>query len=187
MSSSQTTARLARPPNEARTVIVALTASAFAEHRERFLACGCDEFLGKPFRAEELFAILEHPAGLRLIRTGAAPPSNAALSAEEVAVRLAARPAAWRADLRAAVALGDFGRITTLVDRCEEQDAALGQVLAQWAYDYDLEAFSRALLGSERPPPASGEGANEPGPGPAGTRPAPWQPPGAELTCRREP
>ena len=178
MSSSQTTARLARPPDEARTVIVALTASAFAEHRERFLACGCDEFLGKPFRAEELFAILEHPAGLRLIRTGAAPPSSAALSAEEVAVRLAARPAAWRADLRAAVALGDFGRITTLVDRCDEQDAALGQVLAQWAYDYDLEAFSRALSGPERPRPASGEGAPAPGPGAAGTGPRPGSPQG---------
>ena len=178
MSSSQTTARLARPPDEARTVIVALTASAFAEHRERFMACGCDEFLGKPFRAETLFAILEHQAGLRLIRAESAPPSSVPLSPAEVAVRLAARPAAWRADLRAAVALGDFDRITTLVDGCEEHDAALRHLLAQWAYDYDLEAFSRALSGPERPPPASGEGAPEPGPGAAGTSPRPGDPQG---------
>lgn len=178
MSSSQTTARLARPPNEARTVIVALTASAFAECRERFLACGCDEFLGKPFRAEALFAILEQQAGLRLIRAGAAPPSSATLSTEEVAVRLVARPEAWLADLRTAVALGDFGRITTLVDRCYEQDAALRHLLAQWAYEYDLEAFSRALSGPERPPPARGAGAPEPGPGAAGTGPRPRGPQG---------
>jgi signal transduction histidine kinase/ActR/RegA family two-component response regulator len=40
----------------ARTPIVALSASAMADERERCLAAGMDDFLAKPFRAEELQA-----------------------------------------------------------------------------------------------------------------------------------
>jgi signal transduction histidine kinase/DNA-binding response OmpR family regulator len=37
------------------TKIIALTASAFAEQRQEILAIGCDDFISKPFRREELF------------------------------------------------------------------------------------------------------------------------------------
>ncbi len=43
-----------------RLPIVALTAHALAEERERCLASGMDDFLAKPFRAEELLTLLEH-------------------------------------------------------------------------------------------------------------------------------
>ena len=37
------------------TVIIALTATAFTEDRQKILACGCDDMVSKPFRTEELF------------------------------------------------------------------------------------------------------------------------------------
>ncbi|HEY9850259.1 MAG TPA: response regulator [Leptolyngbyaceae cyanobacterium] len=37
-----------------RTVIIALTASAFEEQKKEFLAVGCDDFIRKPFQAESL-------------------------------------------------------------------------------------------------------------------------------------
>jgi two-component system sensor histidine kinase/response regulator len=119
----QIKARMAARPETVRSVVVAFSASAFNGNRDHFLACGCDEFTGKPFRAEELFAILERRAGLRFTRAGAVPTADAPLSLDEVAARLASCPAAWRADLRSAVALGDFERITNLLapprrDRC---------------------------------------------------------------------
>ena len=43
-----------KPP----TVIIALTASAFEEKRGEILAAGCDEFVRKPFREEEIFAMM---------------------------------------------------------------------------------------------------------------------------------
>ncbi|HWZ45288.1 MAG TPA: ATP-binding protein [Candidatus Saccharimonadales bacterium] len=49
-----------------RTFIVAVSASAMAGDRERFLAAGMDGYLGKPFRAEDLFETL---------RNGTAPPA----------------------------------------------------------------------------------------------------------------
>ena len=76
----QIKARMAARPDAVRTLIVALTASAFDEDRDHFLACGCDEFARKPFQAEELFAILERRAGLRFVRAGEAPTAAVSLS-----------------------------------------------------------------------------------------------------------
>lgn len=60
----------------------------------------------------------------------------------DLAARLALLPDDWRAELRAAVALGDFGRITAALAALRTRDAGLHQVMARWAYDYDLEAFT---------------------------------------------
>ena len=137
--------RMAARPAAVRSVVIALTASAFNDHRDQFLACGCDDFAAKPFRAEELFAILERLVGLRFIRDGEARSADDALSADTLAVRLSACSGQWRAELRGAVALGDFGRITTLIEQLDARDAALRTVLSRWAYRYDLDAFSQLL------------------------------------------
>lgn len=48
-------------PGEIRTKILALTASAFAEEREEMITAGCDDFISKPFKAQEIFArIAQH-------------------------------------------------------------------------------------------------------------------------------
>jgi two-component system, sensor histidine kinase and response regulator len=165
----QIKARMAARPETVRSVVVALSASAFNEHRDHFLACGCDAFTGKPFRAEELFAILERRAGLRFRRAGAVPTADVPLSPDELGARLSTCPAAWRADLRSAVALGDFDRITALVAQLGETDAALHGVLAPLAYNYDLEAFTALFspveAGALPPPQPSPDHHDAEGPG----------------------
>ncbi|MGE5656703.1 MAG: response regulator [Actinomycetota bacterium] len=49
------------------TVIIALTASAFEEKRSDILAAGCDEFVRKPFKEEELFAMMARYLGVRYL------------------------------------------------------------------------------------------------------------------------
>ena len=46
------------------TKIIALTASAFEEEKEAILAAGCDDFMRKPFRADELFFMMAKHLGL---------------------------------------------------------------------------------------------------------------------------
>jgi signal transduction histidine kinase/DNA-binding response OmpR family regulator len=47
------------------TKIIAVTASAFDDEREKVLASGCDEFLRKPYRETEIFDILNRHLGIR--------------------------------------------------------------------------------------------------------------------------
>ncbi|NER78207.1 MAG: response regulator [Leptolyngbya sp. SIO1D8] len=42
------------------TVVIAITASAFEEERQAILQAGCDDFIGKPFRREELLERVVH-------------------------------------------------------------------------------------------------------------------------------
>lgn len=80
-------------------------------------------------------------------RAGDAPTGPPAPPDADLAARLAACPPAWRADLRAAVALGDFERINALLDQIRDLDSALFGMLAKSAFAYDLEAFT--LLDSQ--------------------------------------
>lgn len=140
-------ARMLERPDAVRTVIVALTASAFDDKRDHFLANGCDEFAHKPFVAAELFDILERLAGLRLRRAihPSSDETTRRLSIEEVSSRLAACPADWRAGLQVALEMGDFADITRRLRQIQGRDPALDKALASWAYNYDLEAFAHAL------------------------------------------
>ena len=73
------------------------------------------------------------------------------MSPAEAAACLSACLAEWRTELQGAVELGDFGRITTLLERLHEADPALAETLAAWAYNYDLDAFVQALAGQAQP------------------------------------
>jgi len=50
-----------------RTVIIAITASAFEEERAVALSMGCDAFLRKPFREPDLFKLMQRCLGLRFV------------------------------------------------------------------------------------------------------------------------
>lgn len=50
-----------------KTVIIALTAHVFEEERQEILNVGCDDFIGKPYRQEELFAAMEKHLGIEFI------------------------------------------------------------------------------------------------------------------------
>jgi two-component system sensor histidine kinase/response regulator len=142
----QIKARMAARPDAARTLDRGLTASAFNGNRDHFLACGCDEFAGKPFRAEELFAILERRAGLRFLRArGRWPTADApcqVTSARRPPGRLPRGLARRRCG--AAVAWGISNGSPTCWPVGRPMPPCMPP-LGQLAYNYDLEAFARVL------------------------------------------
>jgi two-component system, sensor histidine kinase and response regulator len=71
------------------------------------------------------------------------------LSLQTLAIHLAACPAGWRTDLGAAVVLGDFIRITTLLETLKDTHRALYAALSAWAYNYDQDAFVALLNAHE--------------------------------------
>jgi signal transduction histidine kinase/DNA-binding NarL/FixJ family response regulator len=132
-----------RSEKPGRPVIVALTASAFKEDREAVLAVGCDDFLRRPFREAEIFAMLQKHLAVDLIyesdagadkETNGARPGSAAWRAA-----IAQLPAAAIYDLRAAIELSDLERMEQLVDDIGREQSALAAALKQLmdTFQYD--------------------------------------------------
>jgi PAS domain S-box-containing protein len=61
----EATRRIKAMPGGKETIIVALTAGAFQEQRNEVLQAGCDDFLRKPFREEEIFETMARHLGVR--------------------------------------------------------------------------------------------------------------------------
>ena len=76
MDGHEATRRIRERERFASLPIVALTAHAFAEERERCEASGMDDFLAKPMKPAELFDILKRwgPDGARTARSTREPP-----------------------------------------------------------------------------------------------------------------
>ena len=102
------TARIRALPGRGHTRILAVTAHALAEERQRCLDAGMDGHIAKPFRPHELFAALEaepHPAQAAPgngTKSNGAGSAAAATSSPETVVEPALDIEAFRATLREA-------------------------------------------------------------------------------------
>lgn len=67
MDGYEATKRIKANPLSQNIVIIALTASAFEEDRQEILQVGCDDFVRKPFQAEELLVKMEKHLGVRYL------------------------------------------------------------------------------------------------------------------------
>jgi signal transduction histidine kinase/DNA-binding response OmpR family regulator len=154
MDGHEATQRIKATPEGRTTVIVALTATVFEEDRERVILEGCDDFVRKPFRKDEIYDTLARHLGVSFLYeeepaapAEAAGPRRYVLSAEA----LAALPSAWLADLRGATIKADLNLILALVERMRERAVAdplapgaesavaLADTLADLAQNYEYK------------------------------------------------
>jgi len=145
MDGYEATRRIKATPQGQATIIVALTASAFDEDRERVLAEGCDDFVRKPFREDEIFDTLTRHLGLRFVYEepalpATARPADAALQTDALTpAAQAALPAGWVAELRQATIKADLNLILALIGHVQEQNPALADALAGLARDFEYK------------------------------------------------
>ena len=133
--------RQIRGSGGAATKIIALTASAFEENRQQVLDAGCDDFVRKPFRAEELFAkMAEHLGAVyRYDEEEVAERAPAEVSAED----LGNLPAAWRQALAHAARLGDEEALLALIEEIAPEHADLALSLRELASNFGFEEIIR--------------------------------------------
>jgi PAS domain S-box-containing protein len=144
-----------RSAGDTSTVIVAISASAFDQDRERVLAEGCDDFVRKPFRAEELYEMLSKHLGVRFVYEDVAPlvasigPSDGEPTVRAPALSdLSGLPAALVTELRKATILADTRRLLSAIDQVSRLDPALAEDLRSRARRFDYRSILAMIDGA---------------------------------------
>jgi CheY-like chemotaxis protein len=143
MSGREATRCIKAEPEGQNTIIIALTASTFAQEEEQMRAEGCDGFVRKPFREQELFDLLQQHLRVQFVYDGA--PQDASETPTAAAVR--ALPVQLRDELRSALTGLDAEQVEQLIAQAGEHDAALAEALAGMARRYDYQQMLD-LIGS---------------------------------------
>ncbi len=114
------------------TVIIALTASAFEEQRQAISSAGCDDFVRKPFREENLLAKISKYLGVRYIYeekdevgTSKGKQQNPSLSFILDPSSLEVMPTDWVEQLHYAAAQGSDLLLYHLIEQIAEENAPL--------------------------------------------------------------
>jgi CheY-like chemotaxis protein len=133
----------------ANTKIIALTAHALEEERRAVMAAGCDDFVRKPFREQEIFDALVRHLRMKFIFANAPRPESTP-QAPGLTLRqeqLEALPAELLRELRQAVIELDTVRTHAIIEQVTERDASLGQVLKTLAAQLGYRKLLKLLDG----------------------------------------
>lgn len=150
MDGFEATRRIKADPQGRTTLIIALTASALDEDRAVILAEGCDDYIRKPFRQEDLLNALAYHLGVKYLYAPCpeAVPITSGLeermegsSQGEMVVSLSKLPPELLAELHRLLLLGYWEAVQESLDQIKPMDLALYTALAYLASRYDQDGL----------------------------------------------
>ncbi len=128
------------------TIIIALTASAFEEERQRTLSIGCDDFIRKPFTQEVLLEKLSEHLGVKYtsqIQTTNTPvvdqPTQMFTSVAELLSHLSQMSPEWLQQIHYAAASCSDDLILQLLKEIPSDKSQIFQVFRDLANNYQFE------------------------------------------------
>ncbi|MDV2991792.1 MAG: Sensor histidine kinase RcsC [Chroococcidiopsis sp. SAG 2025] len=124
------------------TIIIALTASTLEEEKAVVLSAGCDDFMRKPFRAEELFEKMAQHIGVRYTYKEEEEKQDVAIEVSSCVLNpssLQIMPHHWLEHLQQAAAQLDGETIAQLVAQIPETHAPLATALLEQANNFDFD------------------------------------------------
>jgi signal transduction histidine kinase/ligand-binding sensor domain-containing protein/CheY-like chemotaxis protein len=153
MDGYEATRRIKATEKGESTVIVALTASALEEDRVVILAEGCDAYIRKPFREDEIFGALATHLGVRFLfeeleAGGRSDPEKILDDNGRLYKSLGKLSDDFLERLQRATLLGDVSTIEDLVYQIRDHDLELAELLAELASSFRHEEILRLIRGT---------------------------------------
>jgi signal transduction histidine kinase len=134
-----------------KTVIIALTASAFVEKRGEILGAGCDDFVRKPFTEDKIFETIRRYLGVRYIYEDLPQSATASRKFNSVSEKsdsfflqkMATMPSSWVVDLEQAAKNLNEELVSQLIEQIPQNQVLLAEALRDLLQDFRLDVILR--------------------------------------------
>ncbi|SPF55938.1 Signal transduction histidine kinase (fragment) [Candidatus Desulfosporosinus infrequens] len=127
-----------------KTKVVALTAHALNEEKEMILAAGCDDFVRKPYREDDIFEVMEKELGLKYVYLEDQKKEELAVTVSKLTFeQLKILPDEILVELYKATLSLDTYRVAVLIDQIVRIDASIGLTMKIFCETLD---YSRLLF-----------------------------------------
>lgn len=131
--------------NGKNTIIIALTASAFEEQREKVINAGCDDFICKPFPEQVIFDKLTEHLGVKFIyekKLNDISPKSVEQATKSFSFQdLSSLSAEFIAELNQAAIAVDAEKIENLIAHLPDSHQDIAQAIKQMLTNYDFDTI----------------------------------------------
>jgi urea ABC transporter urea binding protein len=142
MDGLEATRRIKAMEQGKETVIVALTASVLTEQQNEVMAAGSDDFVRKPFRADELFDCMAKHLGARYVYANEGVAQLETLPKLEIeSEALASLPEELLSELKKAVISLDIDYVSEVVTRIDAINPTLASALKQLIDEFNISSL----------------------------------------------
>jgi len=149
----ETTRRIKAAPYGKDIIIIALTASAFEEDRQKILECGFDYFVIKPFRENEIFEMLRKHLGVQYVYDDEilveGKDQKLTVGPELTLARFNVLSGQLREKFKKAVDATDFDASMNLVNRIRKEDMSLAEAIEALIHSYQFEVLQKLCVDEE--------------------------------------
>ena len=133
MDGYEATQRIKATTKGQATAIIALTASVFEEERAIVISTGCDDFMRKPFRENDIFKMMQQHLGMRYLYEESAPSKSAQPTETDfnplTAQAMATLPENLTEQLKQAILTANLDLMANLVVQIRAQNATLADAI----------------------------------------------------------
>ena len=146
MDGYEATKRIKATTKGQATAVIALTASMLEEERAVTLSAGCDDFLRKPFREQEIFDLLSRHLGARFVYEEEQPvAATPSANMVDLPTAFAQMPPELLNQLRHAADLCDITLLDQIIGKMRRYQPAAADALLEWANNFEYEKILGAL------------------------------------------
>jgi signal transduction histidine kinase/CheY-like chemotaxis protein len=143
MDGMEATKTIRQLPDGQDVKIVAVTASAFMEQRQEMLQAGMNDFIRKPYRANEIYECLSKHLGMKYIYAGIS--TNEVLPKTLTPGMLSILPESLRGELKESLESLEKERIAAAIKQVAAYDQPLQKILIQLVDNFDYPTILNAL------------------------------------------